>query len=283
MGAVTGGPKDADPVAGAAGARHGAWPRPAPGEGWSTATPGPGGAGGQPSMAARHTVPPGAPPGPRPLLIGLTGGIGSGKSEVARMLAGLGAAVVDADAIAREVVEPGEPALARLVDAFGPGILAPDGRLDRRRLGRLVFGDQEARRRLESIVHPAIRARTTERIARLLQEGLHPAVVWDVPLLFEVGAEGMVDEVWVVTAPRATRLARLKRRDPDLTPEELERRMAAQIPLEEKVARADVVIDNGGDLESTRRQVEAAWRERLARWRRRFSSAGEASGGGSGR
>ncbi|QIA28151.1 dephospho-CoA kinase [Thermaerobacter sp. PB12/4term] len=201
----------------------------------------------------------------RPLLIGLTGGIGSGKSSVAAMLASLGAAVVDADAIARAVVEPGEPALARLVEAFGPGILRPDGTLDRRALGRRVFGDDAARKTLEGIVHPAIRKRTWDRIGALMAAGSHPAVVWDVPLLFEVGAEKLVDQVWVVTAPRAVRLQRLRQRDPDLSPEELERRMAAQMPLEEKAARAHVVIDNGGDLEATRRQVEAAWRRHVLR------------------
>ncbi len=128
----------------------------------------------------------------RPLLIGLTGGIGSGKSSVAAMLASLGAAVVDADAIAREVVEPGEPALARLVEAFGPGILRPDGTLDRRALGRRVFGDDAARKALEGIVHPAVRKRTWDRIGALMAAGRHPAVVWDVPLLFEVGAEKLV-------------------------------------------------------------------------------------------
>ncbi|ADU50549.1 dephospho-CoA kinase [Thermaerobacter marianensis DSM 12885] len=196
----------------------------------------------------------------KPVLIGLTGGIGSGKSAVARMLVELGAAVVDADAIAREVVEPGQPALTRLVEAFGEDILTPSGELDRRALGRRVFRDEQARQVLERIVHPAIRRRTWERIGALLAQGRHPAVVWDVPLLFEVGAEGLVDQVWVVTAPRHVRLERLRRRDPDLSVEELERRMAAQMPLEEKAARAHVVIDNSGDLETTRRQVQAAWR-----------------------
>lgn len=220
-------------------------------------------------------------PGRRPLLIGLTGGIGSGKSTVAAMLAELGAAVVDADAIAREVVEPGEPALASIVAAFGSGVLDEHGRLDRRRLGRLVFRDPEARRRLEAIVHPAVRARTRERIRRFAEEGRHPAIVWDVPLLFEVGADRLVDEVWVVVAPREERLARLRRRDPDLSPEELERRMAAQMPLEEKAARADVVIDNSGPLEATRRRVRQAWQERLARWG--ALAAGGEDGAGTGR
>ncbi|HEY8393926.1 MAG TPA: dephospho-CoA kinase [Thermaerobacter sp.] len=219
-------------------------------------------------------------PGRRPLLIGLTGGIGSGKTAVAGMLAELGAAVVDADAIAREVVEPGEPALARIVAAFGPGVLDEQGRLDRRRLGRLVFRDAEARRRLESIIHPAVRARTRDRIRRLAETGVYPAIVWDVPLLFEVGAEGLVDEVWVVVAPREQRLARLRRRDPDLSPEQLEQRMAAQIPLEEKAARADVVIDNSGPLEETRRRVRQAWQERLARWR--ALASGDRGDGGTG-
>ncbi|HEY8552677.1 MAG TPA: dephospho-CoA kinase [Thermaerobacter sp.] len=201
----------------------------------------------------------------RPVLIGLTGGIGSGKSVVARMLEALGAGVVDADAIAREVVRPGEPALERVVQVFGPAVLTPAGELDRRALGRIVFQDERARQELERILHPAIHRRTWERIGALLASGRHPAVVWDVPLLFEVGAEHRVDQIWVVTAPRAVRLERLRRRDPDLSAEELERRMAAQWPLEEKAARAHVVIDNGGDLEGTRRQVEAAWRQHVLR------------------
>ena len=216
--------------------------------------PGTGGEGARPASARA-----------RPLLIGLTGGIGSGKSVVARMLEALGAAVVDADAIAREVVRPGEPALDRVVQVFGPAVLTPAGELDRRALGRIVFQDERARQELERILHPAIHRRTWERIGALLAGGRHPAVVWDVPLLFEVGAEHRVDQIWVVTAPREVRLARLRRRDPDLSAEELARRMAAQWPLEEKAARAHVVIDNGGDLEATRRQVEAAWRRHVLR------------------
>lgn len=217
--------------------------------------------------------------GRRPLWIGLTGGLGSGKSTVAAILAELGACIVDCDAIAREVVEPGEATLAQVVDAFGPGILRPDGRLNRRRLGALIFADEAARRRLEAILHPAIYARSAERIAGLLEQGRCAAVVWDVPLLFETGAESVVDEVWVVTAPETVRLARLRQRDPDLSPEELAQRMRSQLPLEVKVARADVVIDNGGDLAQTRQQVQQAWRQRLSRWRSGAATSGTTPAG----
>jgi dephospho-CoA kinase len=177
-------------------------------------------------------------------VIGLTGGIGSGKSTLAAALRALGAPVVDADAVARQVVAPGTPALAEIAAAFGAGVLRPDGALDRARLGAIVFRDPEVRRRLEAITHPAVRAATASELARLAAEG-HPLALYDVPLLYEVGLDGTVDAVIVVWVPRAVQLARLRERD-GLGVEEAEARLAAQMPLDEKAARADVVVDNDG-------------------------------------
>ena len=196
----------------------------------------------------------------RPYRVGLTGGVGSGKSTVARILADRGVPVVDADTIAREVVEPCAPAYREVVEAFGPGILREDGTLDRGALGRKVFSDPALRRRLEGITHPHILRRMSGEIDRLGDRGCE-LVVLDIPLLFEVGLEDMCDEVWVVWAAKERRIGRVASRD-GLDSDEVERRMGAQMPLEEKVARADAVIDNDGSLEDTsdraRRLLDAA-------------------------
>jgi dephospho-CoA kinase len=192
------------------------------------------------------------------VVIGLTGGIGTGKSAVARMLAELGAAVIDSDVLAREVVAPGQPALAEIAAAFGPEVLAPDGSLDRRALGRIVFSDAAARRRLEAITHPRIRAESARRVEAAEAAG-YKVCVCDVPLLYEVGYDllGLYDEIWVVTAPEEVQLARIRARD-RLDEDAARARLRAQWPLALKAQRADRVIDNGGDLAATRRQVEAA-------------------------
>ena len=198
----------------------------------------------------------------RPYRVGLTGGVGSGKSTVARILADRGVPVVDADTIAREVVEPCAPAYREVVEAFGPGILREDGTLDRGALGRMVFSDPALRRRLEGITHPHILRRMSEEIDRIGDRGCE-LVVLDIPLLFEVGLEDMCDEVWVVWATKEHRSERVASRD-GLDGDEVERRMGAQMPLEDKVGRADVVIDNDGSLEDTseraRRLLDAALR-----------------------
>ncbi|MBX6378951.1 MAG: dephospho-CoA kinase [Clostridia bacterium] len=200
------------------------------------------------------------------VIIGLTGGIATGKSTVAAMLEELGAVVVDADQVAREVVEPGE-ILDRIAAAFGRDVLTPDGRLDRAALGRKVFGDDEALKRLNAITHPEIRRRITRRVEELRREGRAPAVVLDIPLLFEGGVAYAVDEIWVVAVDRETQLRRLMERN-GLSRPEAEARVASQMPIEEKVRRADVVIDNSGDLAVTRAQVEAAWRRLTGRGQR---------------
>ncbi len=191
-------------------------------------------------------------------MIGLTGGMASGKSTVARMMEEMGAAVIDADVVAREVVEPGGPAWRELVEAFGPSILNADGHLDRRALARLAFADAASLDKLNRATHPHIIAAIRRRLAALAAAGTAVAVI-DAALLFETGLAAEVDQVWVVTARREQQIARARLRDA-LEPEEVEARLASQWPIEDKVMRADVVIDNSGTLPETRRQVEAAWR-----------------------
>jgi dephospho-CoA kinase len=193
------------------------------------------------------------------LRIGLTGGIGSGKSTVSELLAARGAVVVDADRIAREVVEPGTPGLARVVETFGEGVLAPDGSLDRAALAAVVFADPEARARLDGIVHPLVRARTAELIAAAPPDAV---VVNDVPLLVETGQASSYDLVLVVEADPATRISRLVRRG--LTVEDARARIAAQASDAQRRAVADVVLDNGGTPEQLAEQVDRFWAERVA-------------------
>jgi dephospho-CoA kinase len=189
--------------------------------------------------------------------IGLTGGIATGKSSVARLLEEQGAVVIDADALSREVVRPGSAPLERIVALFGREILLADGSLDRTRLGRLVFADPAKRRRLEEITHPAIRRLAEERIGQLAAEG-HRLVFYMAPLLIEAGATDRVDEVWVVTVRPEIQLARLMARD-GIERAEAERIIASQMPLAEKERHGSVVIDNSGTPEETRRIVAAIW------------------------
>ena len=190
-------------------------------------------------------------------IVGLTGGIGSGKSTVARMLASRGAAVIDADRLARAVVAPGTPTLAKIVERFGATFLTAEGELDRRRLGQRVFGDPEALAALNGIVHPAV-AEAMQAEATAARDSGASVIVYDVPLLFENGLERMYRPVIVVTVDPEVQRDRILARD-GLSPEEIEARISAQMPLSEKVARADIVIDNNGDLAATERQVDAAF------------------------
>lgn len=193
------------------------------------------------------------------LRVGLTGGIGAGKSTVAGMLADRGALVVDADVLAREVVAPGTPGLAAVVSEFGPQVLAEDGGLDRARLGRLVFADPAARERLNAIVHPLV----AQRFAELVDAAPADAVVvHDVPLLVENGLADRYDLVVVVEAPadqRVGRLAESRRMGED----EARSRMAAQADDDQRRAVAGVVLVNDGDRDRLVRQVDALWRERI--------------------
>ena len=204
----------------------------------------------------------------RPLRIGLTGGIGSGQSMVGRQLQELGAAVVDADAIAREATAPGAPAYAAIVGAFGQSVLCRDGSLDRKALAARVFADEAARRQLNALTHPHIRQRMAEEGARLAATPGVGVIVFDIPLLLETtdGSDLGLEGVVVVTAADAVRIARLTARD-GLTPFDARRRLDAQMPLAQKVARADWVIDNNGPAEQTREQVLKLWEALLARSR----------------
>ena len=184
-------------------------------------------------------------------VIGLTGSFGSGKTTVAEMFRRAGAKIIDADAIARKVVEPGSPALKEIVQLVGDEILRPDGSLDRAALAEKIFRDETLRRKVNAIVHPRVREIELELLERWRDE---PLVVLCVPLLLENRMENLVDHVVVVTVDEPRRFERLRRRD-RLTDEQIAARLAAQMPEEEKVARADFVIDNSGSLEATERQV----------------------------
>lgn len=189
------------------------------------------------------------------LILGLTGGIASGKSSVAAMFAELGAVVVSADQLAREAVAPGTPALRALTAAFGTAILNAAGELDRGALAQLVFADPAARERLNAITHPAIAGLAEARLRELRAQNV-PLVVYEAALLFEAGAEQRVDRVLVVTVDPDIQRQRLVARD-RLETTDAQARMAAQWPQAEKVIRADYVIDNSGSVEETRHQITA--------------------------
>lgn len=177
-------------------------------------------------------------------VVGLTGGIASGKTTFADALRARGVPVLDADALAREAVAPGTPALAEIARTFGPDVLAPDGALDRKRLGAMVFADAGARRRLEAITHPAVRRAMAGETDRLAAQG-HDLAFYDTPLLYEVGLDRALDSVVVVWAPPDLQRARLAARD-GLAPAEVEARLAAQIPIDAKATLADFVVENTG-------------------------------------
>lgn len=194
-------------------------------------------------------------------IIGLTGGIASGKTTVARMLTELGAVIVDADQISRDAVKPGAPALDSIIKEFGADMVRPDGTLDRTRLAQVVFGDPAARKRLESILHPAI-ARLAEQKLNELREAGTALVFYVAPLLIEAGALSRVDEVWVVHVDRATQLRRLMDRD-GISEQEALQRIAAQMPMEEKRAYGKVVIENRAGIESTRDEIRRIWEREI--------------------
>lgn len=191
--------------------------------------------------------------------IGLTGGIACGKSTVAEMLEKRGAIIIDADVIAREVVEPGKTALKQLVQHFGSEVLLPDGTLNRKKLGSIVFSDENKREELNSILHPAIRAEMFSRMEHYEQAQPDKLVVVDVPLLYESGLSPMFEKVMVVYVPSEVQLERLMNRD-GLNRLEAENRIRAQMPIEEKKRLADIVIDNSGSQEKTEAQIEQFWK-----------------------
>jgi dephospho-CoA kinase len=180
-------------------------------------------------------------------IIGLTGGIASGKTTVANLLAKHGGAIIDADVAAREVVSPGEPALAEIVEAFGPAVLAPDGHLNRPALAGIVFHDEAARQKLNSIVHPRVRERMFVQLDALRRQPEPPRfAVLVVPLLLESGHDWGIDQIWVVAVPEQVQLERLMLRD-RLDAAAAQARIRAQMPLAEKLKHADRVLSNTGD------------------------------------
>ncbi|ABD11001.1 dephospho-CoA kinase [Frankia sp. CcI156] len=192
--------------------------------------------------------------------VGLTGGIGSGKSAVSACLAARGALLIDADQVARDVVAPGTPGLAAVLAEFGTELANADGGLDREALGRIVFADPAARGRLEAIVHPLIREETARRMGEVSPSGI---AVHDIPLLVEVHAEGTYDVVLVVEAPRELRLHRLEGRG--LPRDQALARMANQATDSQRRAAADIVVDNGGSLDDLDARIEEVWQDLLAR------------------
>ena len=201
------------------------------------------------------------------LLAGLTGSIATGKSTVAAMFRDLGCVIIDADLLAREVVEPGEPALREIVAEFGPGVLRPDGTLDRPALGAIIFADPARRRRLEEITHPAIRERFARRLAELTDAGFTGVVMFDAAVIVESGGYKMLEALVVVVTDEDTELARLMARD-GVDRETALRKIRSQMPIAEKARLADHVIDNNGDRNATLaevRQVHAALLERQRR------------------
>ena len=195
-------------------------------------------------------------------LYGLTGGIASGKSTVSRMLRELGAQVLDADVLAREVVAPGTPGLAGVAARF-PGVVGADGQLDRAALGARVFADPAERAALNALLHPLIAQAFLERTQALAEAGV-PRVIYDAPLLIENGLHTRMEGVILVAVPREVQRARLMARD-GLSAEAAEARLASQLPLEAKRQHATWVVDNSGDLAATRAQVEASWKALVAR------------------
>lgn len=194
------------------------------------------------------------------MILGVTGNIASGKSTVVKEFKRRGAVVVDADQLARQAVAPGCSTLAALVATFGAEILRKDGSLDRDRLGEIVFADGEALKQLNAIVHPAIAELAKERLVELSQRTDIPLIVYEAPLLFEAKAEGRVDKILVIKISAAEQLKRLIKRN-RFTELGARKRMEAQMPQQEKMERADFVIDNSGSIEETQAQVDALWQQ----------------------
>ena len=195
-------------------------------------------------------------------IIGLTGGIACGKSTVSTELRALGAAIIDADALAHELSQPHQPLYNAYVQRFGREIVTENGTLDRAAIARRVFADPAVRAEVDAIAHPLIRMAAEERLRAAREENKRAAVL-DVPLLFEAGWDALADETWVVALPREEQLARLLARDTSMDEGEARARIAAQMPLAEKCARADVIIDNSGTKEEIREYIGKLWKERI--------------------
>ena len=195
------------------------------------------------------------------IVIGLAGGIGSGKSEVSRMLGELGAEALNADSFGHEVYLPGTDGHREVVETFGDDILQPSGEVDRRALGGKVFGNPEAMAKLNAIAWPRIRQRIADSIEEHRQADTR-VVVLDAAVLIEAGWTDAADEVWVVTAPEADVIRRIQARN-NLTEDQVRARISSQMSTEERVTHADVVVENDGDMEALQSKVEALWKDRL--------------------
>ena len=192
------------------------------------------------------------------LTIGLTGGIGSGKSTVTQILAGLGAPVLDADKVGHAIYEPGGPAYQDLIDAFGEAILAPDRTVDRRRLGPIVFADPAALKRLNSIMHPRMFTRMGEMVAAMRKAGEHKPIAIEAAILIEANWQPLFDEIWLVVAARERVIERVER-DRGMKPEQTEARIRAQLSDEERRRYATRVIENNGTIDDLRATVAKLW------------------------
>ncbi|MFC5543092.1 MAG: dephospho-CoA kinase [Bacilli bacterium] len=188
------------------------------------------------------------------MIIGLTGSIASGKSTVSNMLKEYGFPIVDADVVARQVVEPGSETLKKIAEAFGEEVLTENGELDRKKLGSIIFNDEEKRQLLNSIIHPAIRKEMLRQRDEYLEKG-EKTVIMDIPLLFESKLQHFVDKILVVSVSEDVQLERLMKRN-QLTEEEAKARIQSQLPLSVKEQGADAVINNNGSIEETRKQLE---------------------------
>jgi dephospho-CoA kinase len=194
------------------------------------------------------------------LVIGLTGGIASGKSTVSKKLKSLGAAIIDADLLAREVVEPGEEGWVKIKEYFGEKVLDSQGNLNRKKMAEIIFNDDQKRMALNNIIHPAVIQKTKELIEKYKAEGQAPLIVVDAPLLIETGMHNLVDEVWVLNVKPEVQIQRVMERD-NIPRESAIQRLKTQMPTEEKLKYANRVIDNNLTLNDLIRQVQDFWRE----------------------
>jgi dephospho-CoA kinase len=198
------------------------------------------------------------------LTVGLTGGIGSGKSTVAKFLAELGAPIFDADKVGHEIYRPGGPAYHDVIGAFGSEIVAPDGTIDRKKLGPIVFADPARLKRLESIVHPRMFERMGEMVAEMRAQGITLPIVIEAAILIEAHWQPLFDEIWLVVAPREKVIERVEA-ERGLKPEQTEARIKAQLSNEERRKHASLVIDNSATMADLRVNVAALWRDLVAR------------------
>lgn len=198
------------------------------------------------------------------LTIGLTGGIGSGKTTVSRLLAALGAPVIDADKVGHAIYEPGGPAYQEMLEAFGEGILAPDRTIDRKKLGPIVFADPAALKRLNSIVHPKMFNRMREMVDEMRAKGERRPIVIEAAILIEASWQPLFDEIWLVSASRQRVIERVER-DRGMKPEQTEARIRAQLPEEERRKHATLIIENDGTIPQLEARIAQVWAGALKR------------------